>query len=269
VDAPIVPGGRWLSPYSRETRDEIVINEGLIDSEPQLRVGGTMTLRRGDRTRTFRIVGMMRGPGTSVYGHYETMSRFAGMGEQATSVRVSTSDASAAFSARVADGLRDSYESVNVQVTNAQNRSELLATIITGFSTIITLMIMVATLIAVVGGLGLAGTMSLSVMERTREVGVMRAVGAESPDLRLMFVLEGLCIGLLSALIAFVLSIPGTSAVASLLGSAMRQGAFDTQYSPYGYLLWIVIVCVVSILASLSPANRATKISIREALAYA
>jgi putative ABC transport system permease protein len=269
VDPPMVPGGRWLAPYSRESRDEVVVNQGLLDSEAYLYVGGPLTLRSNGETRTFRIVGLMRGPGSAVYGHYETISRFAGLGDMATSVRVATSDPGAKFSARVADDLRATFEKVNVTVGNAQNRAELLSTAIDGFSTIVTLMIVVATMIAVVGGLGLAGTMSLSVLERTREVGVMRAVGAESPDLRLMFVLEGLCIGILSALIAFVLSIPGTSLFSNVLGSAMRQGAFDTQYSALGYGLWLLIVCIVSILASLSPANRATKISIREALAYA
>jgi putative ABC transport system permease protein len=269
VDVPVIPGGRWLGVYGRETRDEVVINQGMLEFEPQLYVGGPLTLKRGTETKTFRIVGMIRGPGSQVFGHYETFSRFAGIGDQVSSVRISVDDKSDAALTRVATTLRESYENVNVKVISAQKRSETLGNAINALSTIVVLMIVVATLIAIVGGLGLAGTMSLSVMERTREVGVMRAVGAESPDLRLMFVLEGLCIGLLSALVSFVLSVPGSSTVGSLLGNALRLGAFDTQYSALGYVLWIVIVCVVSVLASLSPANRATKISIREALAYA
>jgi putative ABC transport system permease protein len=124
-------------------------------------------------------------------------------------------------------------------------------------------------LIGMVGGLGLAGTMSLNVMERTREVGVMRAVGAESPDLRLMFVVEGLFIGLLSALVAFVLSVPLTVLIGTALGGALRLGAISLQLSWVGYALWPLIVSVVSVVASISPARRASQISIREALAYA
>jgi putative ABC transport system permease protein len=268
VEPPIVEGGRWLAPYSAESRDEIVISQGLVDSEPSLKVGGTLTLKRGTTTRTFRIVGLMRGPGSQAFGHYDIVSRFGGGVGMVNSVRVATADPNPAFTAGVAQQLRASFENANISVVNSQNRAELLNTVINAFSVIVTLMIAVAALIAVVGGLGLAGTMSLSVMERTREVGVMRAVGAESPDLRLMFVLEGLSIGLLSALVAFVLSIPGSTLIGQLLGTAMRQGTFDTQYSLPGYALWLVIVCVVSVVASLSPANKATKISIREALAY-
>jgi putative ABC transport system permease protein len=127
----------------------------------------------------------------------------------------------------------------------------------------------VAALIALVGGLGLAGTMSLSVMERTREIGVMRAVGAETPDLRTMFIVEGLFIGLLSALISFVLSIPLTDLIGRALGSAVRLGAIEVLVNQTGYGLWLLIVSVVSVVASIAPARRAGKISIREALAYA
>jgi ABC-type antimicrobial peptide transport system permease subunit len=83
-----------------------------------------------------------------------------------------------------------------------------------------------------------------------------------------MFVFEGMCIGLMSALIAFVLSWPMSFVLGELLGGALRQGAFTPELSITGYVLWIVLVAVVSIVASLSPARRATQISIREALAY-
>ena len=61
-----------------------------------------------------------------------------------------------------------------------------------------------AALLAVVGGLGLAGTMSLNVLERTREIGVMRAVGGSDGSVRLIVVFEGLFVGILS----WVLSAP-------------------------------------------------------------
>jgi putative ABC transport system permease protein len=269
VDPPLQVGSRWLSPYSAATRDEIVLTQGILDSEPNLKVGGAITLKRGDETRTFRIVGFMNGPGSQGYGHYETISRFAGTPDMATSVRVATAQSDAAFTSVRAEQLRNVFEDANITVVSSQDRATLINTVISAFGVIITLMIVVAVLISVVGGLGLAGTMSLSVMERTREVGVMRAVGAESPDLRFMFVFEGLCIGVMSALIAFVLSWPMSVLLGELLGGALRQGAFSPSLNLTGYGLWVLIVSGVSVIASLSPARRATQISIREALAYA
>jgi putative ABC transport system permease protein len=267
VDPPLRQG-RWLSAYSSTTRDEIVLTQGILDSESNLKIGDTLRLKRGNETHDFRIIGFVNGPGSQAYGHYETISRFAGAPEMATSVRVASIDTAAGFTNAQAERLRKTFEDANITVTSAQSRATLINTIVSAFDTIIALMIIVAVLISVVGGLGLAGTMSLSVMERTREVGVMRAVGAESPDLSFMFVFEGMCIGLMSALIAFVLSWPMSFVLGELLGGALRQGAFTPELSITGYVLWIVLVAVVSIVASLSPARRATQISIREALAY-
>jgi putative ABC transport system permease protein len=273
--AASIDSGRWLSPYSLETRDEIVLSVGVLDSEPDLRLGGTVTLKRGGASHTFRIVGFVRRTGGAAastfpaYGHYETISRFAGLADMATSVRVRSLESGKAYTDQLVERLRVRYEDANVPVVNAVSRATLQGNVISAFNIIVTLMIIVAALIAVVGGLGLAGTMSLSVMERTREVGVMRAVGAQSPDLRAMFVVEGLFIGLLSALISYVLSVPLTRVIGEALGAGVRIGAIDMQFSAAGYLLWPVIVSVVSVVASLSPARRASQISIREALAYA
>ncbi len=270
-----IDSGRWLGPYSLETRDEIVLSVGALDSEPDLKLGGTVTLKRGSESHTFRIIGFVRRTGGAAastfpaYGHYETISRFAGLADMATSVRVRARDPGKTYTDQLVERLRARYEDANVPVVNVLSRATLQGNVISAFNIIVTLMIIVAALIAVVGGLGLAGTMSLSVMERTREVGVMRAVGAESPDLRAMFVIEGLFIGLLSALVSYALSVPLTSLIGEALGAGVRIGAIDMQFSAAGYALWPVIVSVVSVVASLSPARRASQISIREALAYA
>ena len=272
---PPMDSGHWLSPYSAETRDEIVLSIGLLENEPGLELGDAIVLRRAGVEHTFRIVGFLRrigGPESSVfpaYGHFETVGRLAGGVGTVTSVRVRAASMDAAFIEQMSTALRSSFEDVGISVVNLQNRATTLDDALSSFDVIITLMIGVAALIALVGGLGLAGTMSLSVMERTREIGVMRAVGAETPDLRTMFIVEGLFIGLLSALISFVLSIPLTDLIGRALGSAVRLGTIEVLVNQTGYGLWLLIVSVVSVVASIAPARRAGKISIREALAYA
>ena len=272
---PPLLSGHWLSAYSGDTRDEVVLSIGVLDSEPNLKLGDFIHLNRSGETHTFHIVGFISrsgGPAISTfpaYAHYESVERVAGVTDVATSVRIMTADVSKASTDHLVEVLRKRYEDAHYVIVNAQSKAQNLSNVITALSVIITLMIVVATLIAIVGGLGLAGTMSLNVMERTREIGVMRAVGAESPDLRTMFVIEGLFIGLLSALISYVLSFPLTSLIGTALGAALRFGAIDIQINWIGYALWPLIVSTVSVVASISPARRASQISIREALAYA
>jgi putative ABC transport system permease protein len=104
-------------------------------------------------------------------------------------------------------------------------------------------------------------------MERRREIGVMRAIGASSWTIFRLFIGEGLILGWLSWLIAFPLSIPVGRGMSQAIGSVLQSDLFYT-FSPVGPVLWLVIITILSIVASGLPARGATKISVRESLAY-
>jgi putative ABC transport system permease protein len=124
-----------------------------------------------------------------------------------------------------------------------------------------------AIIIAIVGSIALSGTISLSVMERTREIGVMRAIGASSWDISRLFIGEGLILGWLSWLIALPLSLPAGRIMLTAISQAFRQD-YLYHYTPTGALLWFGIITILSVLASWAPARSATRISVRESLAY-
>ena len=109
--------------------------------------------------------------------------------------------------------------------------------------------------------------LSLSVLERTREIGVMRAIGATSRIITTLFVGEGLTMGLLSWVIAMPLSIPAGYLLTKALG-VVAEAEILYHYTPTGAIYWLVIVTVLSIAASWLPARSATRISVRESLAY-
>jgi putative ABC transport system permease protein len=122
---------------------------------------------------------------------------------------------------------------------------------------------------AVVGGIGLMGALSISVTERTKEIGVMRAIGAKTPVIMGMLILEGILQGLFSWAIALPLSFLLGQPLAALMGETMFNIALDYQYDLQAVLIWLAMVVVISILASVMPARNATRISVRESLAYA
>ena len=137
------------------------------------------------------------------------------------------------------------------------------------FSTVTSMLLMLALIVAIVGGLGLMGSLSISVVERTREIGVMRAIGARSNTILNMFLLEGLAQGIvswiLSVPIAFVIAQP----ISRQLGQVMLKMDLDFYYNWMAALTWLGAVVVLAILASLWPARTATKISVRQSLSYA
>jgi putative ABC transport system permease protein len=132
---------------------------------------------------------------------------------------------------------------------------------------LITVLLIMTVLVALVGGVGLSGTLSINVVERIREIGVMRAVGASSQDLALIFIGEGLLIGLLSWAIALPISLVGGIALVSVLAGVIGVSV-NFYYSFIGIFIWLLVVAVLSLLASWLPALHATRISVATSLAY-
>jgi len=136
------------------------------------------------------------------------------------------------------------------------------------FEIIAILLLAMSILAAVVGGIGLMGTMSINVLERRREIGMMRATGATSPVVAGIFIFEGVLIGVLSWVLAAPLSYPAARLFGRVVGDTLLNADLYFRYSVTGTLAWLVIVVLVATLASLWPALQATRVSVREALAY-
>lgn len=125
-----------------------------------------------------------------------------------------------------------------------------------------------ALLLSLVGGLGLMGTMSLNVLERSREIGVMRAIG--TIDLTLMQVIlgEASLIGVISWFLGCLLAFPLSKLLNDMVGLAVMQTPFIYTFSAAGALAWLVIVLLLAYVACLIPARQACRLTVREVLAY-
>jgi putative ABC transport system permease protein len=129
-------------------------------------------------------------------------------------------------------------------------------------------LLVMALLLAVVGGLGLMGTMSINVLERTREIGVLRAIGAPSRGVAQVFIREGISVGVLSGLFAALLALPLGRALSGAVGIPIMGVPLTFSYSMAGLWLWLILVIVLSWLASFLPARNASRLTVRQVLAY-
>jgi putative ABC transport system permease protein len=125
-----------------------------------------------------------------------------------------------------------------------------------------------AVLLAVVGGLGLTTTMSINILERIREIGVIRAIGASNTAVRQIVVVEGLVIGFLSWLIGTIVAIPLSIVMSEQVGLALLRMPLAYHFSVGGTVFWLVTVLLIAVVASLGPAYSASRLTIREVLAY-
>ena len=124
-------------------------------------------------------------------------------------------------------------------------------------------------IVAVVGGIALMGALSITVVERTKEIGVFDAVGARSRTIMGIFLMEGVLQGLLSCVIAIPISFALGGSFATGLGQSMVGATLDYAYNWTAVGIWLTIMLVISAIASIVPARNATRISVRESLAYA
>jgi putative ABC transport system permease protein len=130
------------------------------------------------------------------------------------------------------------------------------------------LLLFLALLTALVGSIGLTGTMSLNVMERTREIGVLRAIGAADRILMRMVLIEGALIGLLSWLLASLAAFPISILMSNAISQSLFGGSTDFGFTPIGFAIWLAAVIILSVLASVMPARNAARLTIREVLSY-
>jgi putative ABC transport system permease protein len=189
---------------------------------------------------------------------------------QASDIRVQTRLEDAASEARVAADLRRFYAAngYKLAVNDGDTAHRLTEDILSGgISIVINLLAGMAVVVAMVGAVALSGALSINALERRREIGVMRAVGASSLHIFRLFVGEGLLLGWLSWLIALPLSIPAGALLTNGL-SMIMGGELTYTYSLWGPLYWLGIITPLSIIASIMPARGATRISVRESLAY-
>jgi putative ABC transport system permease protein len=259
--------GRWLVP---EDENAIVVNTELARLERDVRVGDSLIFDIDGRDTTWRVVGIVKGifaPATA-YTNYDYLSRTTREVGRTRSVRVVTRLQSAAFETEIASALEGYFDTIGVRTTAVTTVAETQARAQTGSNIMVVFMVVMAALLAVVGGLGLMGTMSINVLERTREIGVMRAVGASDWGVQQIFILEGVIIGLLSWVIAALLAYPLSNVLSDVVGIAFVQAPLNFVFSPVGILIWLAIVTILAALSSFLPAWNASRLTVREILAY-
>ncbi len=264
---PTLLRGRWLLP---EDENALVVTPGVLDDQPGLDVGGEIELRLEGRDTTWRVVGVAQGIGATpiVYANYDYFSRAVHRSGRAEYLALATDRHDAEYQARVAEALEARLEQRGLKVGLIAKIAEERAEIEAIFGGIVAMLLVMVMILALVGSLGLAGTMSLNVIERTREIGVMRAIGATNAALLRIFVTEGIIIGILSWLAAVAVSIPLGWAMSRAVGTALLSYPLTFKFSTLGAMIWLGIVAGVAALASLWPARNATRVSVREVLVY-
>ncbi|MEM9777770.1 MAG: FtsX-like permease family protein, partial [Chloroflexota bacterium] len=262
---PVMTEGVW---FNRPDSRQIVLNTKVLEFNPDLEVGGTITLNLHGKKDAWTIVGVSKGQlrGPVAYVPYEMYSRNYGRVGKASQIVMTAAPgvSSAELAAAVDTDLRAFGISVS-SVTTVENDLDGLRF---QFGIVTMLLTVMSVLITAVGGFGLVGTMGMNVMERIREIGVMRSIGADTRMILSIVVIEGLVIGLISWFLGAFLSYPIGQALGNSIGDLLMGSPLAHSFSVQGVVIWLIVVAALSSLASAMPAVQAARLEVRETLAH-
>ncbi len=229
-------------------------------------------------TKTLTITGVIRGPSkddkgpaylhwwlddTDVLVPYRTMADWyfqasANQKEGAGDAMVQTDDM---------DAVKETAESIRQLGLRTTSLVELIEREQFTYLLLFGVMTSIAGVALLVAALGIINTMLMSVLERTKEIGIMKAVGARHGQIMTIFLVEGFLIGLtggiLGLVLAWAVSIPGDAWVRSLVSQQMHV---ELTESIYIWPAWLLIgapmfTCIVTTSAAVFPARRAARVN--------
>jgi putative ABC transport system permease protein len=267
---PEFVAGRWLLPGEKNA---MVVSDTIYSFYPNLKPGDMLTIKIPGRRQKewevvgiFRFVDMLGDP--MAYANFEFIASQMHLPNQASSYRVITADHDPVSQRELTRSIDQYLLDRNFSIQSVQSGYLLRTTATQSVNTLVIFLLIMAVLTAFVGSIGLTGTMSINVLERTREIGVMRTIGAVDIVIMQSVIIEGLVIGLITWVLAIGLSFPISSLLLTIIGEAMMGSAMAPSFTTLGILIWLGVVIVLSAFASIMPARNAARLTINEVLAY-
>src|SRR6266540_5517788 len=233
---PTMRDGRWLLP---DDAAAVVVNTAFLKKEPDVKLGDELRVKVAGKKTTLRVVGIadiLFGDPTVYVNqpYFDQVVREVGKAGQA---QLLTERHDGAFQAQVAKAVEERFKLQGLELAGTRTLTQEHADSSVAINIVVAFLLIMAVLLAVVGGLGLMGTMSINVIERTREIGAL-------------------------------LALPVSKLMNDGVGVAFQATGLSFTFSTLGVLLWLCIVVVLAALASFLPAWNASRVTVRDVLAY-
>jgi len=151
--------------------------------------------------------------------------------------------------------------------TSAMTMGSAITQLKTIFTLLQAVLVAIASISLIVASIGIMNTMLMSVMERTHEIGIMKAIGAKNRNVLSLFLLESGMVSVVGGVCGCVLGIIGANVISIGIGAAFGE-AIPAILRPEVLLGGVVVAVIVGVMSGLYPARKASKMSPVEAVRY-
>jgi putative ABC transport system permease protein len=242
---------------------DAIIDENFA-KDAGLKVGDKLRLRTPiGRTATYTVRGTVKGEldllGKAIVDESSVRSKFGRVQPSFALARL-TSDASPAAAQKQMDAaLGGRFPTVEVQ-----NQSQLKDQQEQQVNALLGLVYALLSLAVIVSLFGIVNTLALSIHERTRELGMLRAVGMSRRQVRTMVRYEAVITALIGAILGTVLGV----IFAALVSRPLADEGFTLSYPVATLITLLVLAAIAGVVAAIGPARRASRLDVLRALAY-
>lgn len=263
---PNLMEGRWLEPSDTNA---IVVSFEFFRQEPDFALGSRLLFQFAGVVEEFEIVGIINEVGdSSIYISKEGFEEIVPSTAQRSSINLTTNHKGERKSAMY-NSISQSISDNGISILQATTKSDSEKIVSSHFSTTLTSFTVVAILAVIVAGFGLATTMTVQVNERTREIGILKSIGANHKQVFSIITAESTYICLFSFMLCLVLGVPFTWGAIQIIGISILE--IPLGFSPLVILaslgIWLVAIFAVGRLASKKAAKRAAEFTVKTALA--
>lgn len=260
--------GRWLQ-ASDEL--EVVMNQQAVDSLGYPEVGGYYPIDIKGKLVQAKLVGVVKEfEVAKIYIDKDRYDALVNPEHQANSLMFVAQDKDYDKILLLKNEIEKAIASSDLDILYVLSQAERAQIIYNHLDIILTIITFLALLVLVVSALGMASATGITIMERTREIGVLRAIGATPTMIYRLFVTEGMMTSIAGISVGMLLAWP-LSVVASAFFGALILGAgvpLQFAFSNTGFVITLIVTLSFGWLASRIPARKAINVSTREALSY-
>ena len=262
---PVMAQGRSLRSGDA---DDIVLNQTMAVRNPQVRLGDEIRLHIGPITKKLRVTGICREPmSLSPIAYVPTRAVGALHQGMANTVQVALTNSKRASLELAREQIDPSFEAEGIRVAGGRTKAEFRSAVDQHVLMIYVFLVIASCIVGGVGALGLMTTMGLNILERRREIGILRAIGATPTIVSAIVIGEAITVAMIAWVAAVLLALPLAKVLATMIAVFLHTG-FDVRIAPLGIVVSLGVSAGLAVLASVLAARSAVRLTVREALEY-